>query len=140
MEIKRFIFQLENIVEFARDDAADVPTLMKLTEQCLTQKLYLNTNNLEVPILREMLETVCGEITQRLDIAGIEDPTSPGNQEKVAAILKDDLSLNIQGKVKKMIRRYFEDLWREEVGQGAEKRSPRARAPDDAAADDQSGE
>jgi len=32
LEIKRFIFQLENIVEFARDDAADVPTLMKLTE------------------------------------------------------------------------------------------------------------
>lgn len=140
MEIKRFIFQLENIVEFARDDAADVPTLMKLTEQCLTQKLYLNTDNLEVPILREMLETVCGEITRRLDIAGIEDPTSPGNQERVAAILKDDLSLNIQGKVKKMIRRYFEDLWGEEMGQGADKRSPRTRALDGAAADDQSGD
>jgi hypothetical protein len=32
MELKRFIFQLENIVEFSNDDASDIPTLNRMLE------------------------------------------------------------------------------------------------------------
>jgi hypothetical protein len=42
MEIKRFLYQLENIIEFSKDDASDIATLVMLIEQSLNQKLFLN--------------------------------------------------------------------------------------------------
>ena len=34
-EIKRFVFQLDNIIEFSKDDASDITTLVMLIEQSL---------------------------------------------------------------------------------------------------------
>lgn len=124
LEIKRFIFQLEEIVEFSKDDAADVATLIKLIEQCLGQKLYLNVDCLVVAKMRSMLEVVVGQVKKRLDVEGIDDPALDENQARVKQILRDDLAKDVHAKVKRLIRRYFEDLWREETGQKA------ARKPD----------
>jgi hypothetical protein len=55
MELKRFIFQLENILEFANDEASDVPTLNRMLEQCINMRMNLNIKNLTVSILREVL-------------------------------------------------------------------------------------
>ena len=32
LELKRFVFQLDNILDFSRDDAADLTTLIKMIE------------------------------------------------------------------------------------------------------------
>ena len=34
---------MQNIVNFKDDEAADVPTLVTMLEQCLKRKLYLNS-------------------------------------------------------------------------------------------------
>ena len=116
MEIKRFIFQLENIVEFSKDDAADVPTLIKLIEQCLAQKLFLNVENLQLSVMRVMLDTVVGKVKKRLGVDGIDDPALDENQARISKILRSDLARNVHSKVKRLIRGYFEDLWQEETG------------------------
>lgn len=41
VELKRFMFQLENILEFSEDEASDTKDLIKLIEQCLNRSLYL---------------------------------------------------------------------------------------------------
>ena len=41
-QYKRFIYQIENIVEFSKDDAADQVTLVMMIEQCLCLKTGIN--------------------------------------------------------------------------------------------------
>lgn len=120
-------------MEFSKDDA-DVATLIKLTEQCLAQRLYLNADNLNVPIMRKMLETVVGKVKGRLDTDGIDDPALAEHQARISKLLEDDLACNLHGKVKRLIRGYFADLGKEE----AEKRAEEVGAPggkDDAEGD-----
>jgi hypothetical protein len=64
MELKRFIFQLENIVEFSNDDASDIPTLNRMLEQCINMRLNLNLKNLTVVILRNVLKKVLAKVSE----------------------------------------------------------------------------
>lgn len=63
LELKRFIFQLDNIVEFCADDAADVDTIIMMLEQCLFRKVYLNAKSLSV----SKLKNCCEFIVQQVD-------------------------------------------------------------------------
>ena len=83
LELKRFVFQLEEIVEFSKDDAADVATLVKLLEQCLSQKLNLNIKNLDLPKMRSMLEDTVDKVKARLDVQGVDDPSLEENRARV---------------------------------------------------------
>ena len=74
---------MEEIVEFSKDDAADVATLLKLIEQCLSQKLNLNVTSLDVAKVRSMLEDTVGKVKSRLNVAGIDDPSLEENQSRV---------------------------------------------------------
>ena len=69
--------------------------------------------------MRVMLDTVVGKVKKRLGVDGIEDPALDENQARVNKILRSDLARNVHGKVKRLIRGYFEDLWKEETGQKA---------------------
>ena len=62
LEIKRFVFQLDNIIEFCEDDASDVPTILRMIEQCLNRKVYLNKQNLSVNILKAVTKNVVEKI------------------------------------------------------------------------------
>ena len=74
-----------------------------------------------------MLEAVVGKVKKRLDVEGIDDPALDENQARVKQILRDDLAKDVRTKVKRLIRRYFEDLWRQETGQKAAKRAEAAQ-------------
>ena len=45
-EIRRFMFQLDNILEFSKDDASDAVTLCKLLDQAVGVKIGLNVENI----------------------------------------------------------------------------------------------
>ena len=55
VELKRFMFQLENILEFSEDEASDTKDLIKLIEQCLNRSLYLKQENITKELMRDML-------------------------------------------------------------------------------------
>ena len=79
LEIKRFIFQLEEIVEFSKEEAADVATLIKSLEQCLGLKLYLNVDNLDVKKMQDMLTDILSKVKKQLPIDGLEDFNTEDN-------------------------------------------------------------
>jgi hypothetical protein len=72
MELKRFIFQLENIVEFSSDDASDVPTLNRMLEQCINLRLHLNLKNLSIKILRDVLKKCLQRVREELNLTGVD--------------------------------------------------------------------
>jgi len=57
VEIKRFFFQIEDIREFSLDkDACDsVETIIKLLEQCLNQKVFINSETVTIEMMSDML-------------------------------------------------------------------------------------
>ena len=115
VEIKRFIFQLENIIEFSKDDASDIDTLIKMTEQCLFQKVGLNPETVQVSGFRTMLQSVIDRILQAMDVKSIEDPTAHENIEAINEMMENDLADGTASKVKSLMRQYFEDLWKQEM-------------------------
>lgn len=102
MELKRFIFQLENIVEFSNDDASDIPTLNRMLEQCTNMRLNLNLKNLTVLILRNVLKKVLAKVND-LDIQNVSPST-------IDLFMQKDITQNLPFKVKKMIRSHLNDL------------------------------
>ena len=58
LELKRFVFQLDNILDFSRDDAADLTTLIKMIEQCIGLKINLNPQTVTPAILNNCIEDV----------------------------------------------------------------------------------
>ena len=66
-ELKRFIFQFENILEFSKDEASDVQTLVKLLEQCVGKKIKIEPSMISVLQIHKMLS----DVHKRLGSLGI---------------------------------------------------------------------
>lgn len=107
---------MEEIVEFSKDDASDVETLIQLLEQCLSQKLNLNVKSLDVGKMRIMLDETVRKVKEHLNVDGIDDPAHQDNQGRIQQLLMEPMAQNLHLKVKRLIRGYFEELWQTETG------------------------
>lgn len=68
IELKRFLFQVNNIFMFCQDDAADVATLIKMLEQCLKRKINLNAKSIDVKLMQNMIEDVWSKMRTKIDM------------------------------------------------------------------------
>lgn len=106
-DLQRFMFNLDNLLDFSQDEVSDTPTLIKLTEQLVGLKLGLIELAIPTRLMTEMLKQVIKEIKVKFKTIGLDKP-SPNLQEIENEI--EELCLSLKPTVKQLIRGFFEML------------------------------
>ena len=107
VELKRFMFQLENILEFSEDEASDNKDLIKLIEQCLNRSLYLKQDNVTKDLMRDMLKKTIKLLNDDLKLDMVKNTD---DDENITLVLLNPNTGDILTHTKRLMRQYFENL------------------------------